>query len=431
MNLILAQEILGLETVTNSLINFLEIHIDRIAPTTFYAKAQKNNHGISEGCALLLAGHFLWKNKKRKKYFSIYRKGLKLLEDQVQELILEDGTFSQYSIIYHRMILDLLSVVELLRKEWDLNSFSDSFYEKVHSAIEWYSSMIDPISGNAPNMGANDGTYLFNYDKKEYRDFRPTLSLASVLYNRPIPEKLFIKHNLTEIFKTPKICLEKNPPNSKIFSQGGYLKLVRKDGMALLRAPKYFFRPPHSDALHLDIWQNGINWIRDAGSYSYALNDHELDAFSGTLGHSTIQFENRNQMPRLSRFLFGDWLTPSHLDFSKTDSRMSAAYTSANNHYHLRCVNKIEKGWVIQDEISGQFKKAVLRWILNVSDWKIEDHNISNGEISLNIISNSDLNLKLKSGFESLYYMSKESVPILEIECSGQCLINTNVLFTA
>ncbi len=431
LNLILAQEILSLENVTNSLINFLENHIDRITPTTFYAKAQKNNHGISEGSALLLAGHFLWKNKKGKKYFSIYRKGLRLLEDQVQELILEDGTFSQYSIIYHRMILDLLSVVELLRKKWNLNSFSNSFYEKVNSAIEWYSSMIDPISGNAPNMGANDGTYLFNYDKKEYRDFRPTLSLASVVYNRPIPEKLFVKHNLTEIFKTPKICLEKKPPNSKIFSQGGYLKLVRKDGMALLRAPKYFFRPPHSDALHLDIWQNGINWIRDAGSYSYALNNNELDVFSGTLGHSTIQFDNRNQMPRLSRFLFGDWLTPSHLDFSKSDNRMSAAYASANNHYHLRCVNKIEKGWVIQDEISGQFKTAVLRWILNVSDWKIEGHNISNGEISLNIFSNSNLNLKLKSGFESLYYMSKESVSILEIECSGQCLINTNVLFTA
>ena len=150
--------------MSQNIIELLKVHIERITPITFYAKAQNNNHGLSEGCALFLAGYFLWKNKKEKKYYSVYQKGLKLVEDQVQELILDDGTFSQYSIVYHRMILDLLSVIELLRQEWNLDSFSESFYEKVNLAIEWYSSMIDPISGNAPNMGGNDGTYLFNYD---------------------------------------------------------------------------------------------------------------------------------------------------------------------------------------------------------------------------------------------------------------------------
>ena len=49
---------------------------------------------------------------------------------------------------------------------------------------------------------------------------------------------------------------------------------------------------------------------------SYACNSNELDAFSGTQGHSTIQFDNRNQMPRLSRFLFGSWLKPSNIKFN-------------------------------------------------------------------------------------------------------------------
>ena len=431
INILLAQEMIGSDIFSQNIIELLKVHIDRITPTTFYAKAQNNNHGLSEGCALFLTGYFLWKNKKEKKYYSVHQKGLKLVEDQVQKLILDDGTFSQYSIVYHRMILDLLSVIELLRQEWNLDPFSELFYEKVNLAIEWYSSMIDPISGNAPNMGANDGTYLFNYDQKEYRDFRPTLLLASALFNKPIPENFVTSHNLIEIFKTPTIQVEKKAPNSKIFSQGGYLKLVRKDGMALLRAPEYKFRPSHADALHIDIWQDGINWIRDAGSFSYALNSHELDAFSGTQGHSTIQFDNRNQMPRLSRFLFGDWLTPSHVEFSKSDNRMSVAYTSAKNNYHSRSVNKIEKGWGIQDEISGEFKIAVLRWILNLSDWTIKGHVISNGKISLNISSNHDVSLKLKNGFESFYYMSKVPVPILEIECSAGCSINTNVSFSA
>ena len=157
------------------------------------------------------------------------------------------------------MILDLLSVTELLRQVWNIDSFPKSLYEKVNHAIEWYSSIIDPISGNAPNMGGNDGTYLFNYDQKEYRDFRPTLLLASALFNKPIPENFVTSHSLIEMFKTPINHVEKKSPSSKIFSQGGYLKLVRKDGMAILRAPKYLFRPSHSDALHIDIWQDGLN----------------------------------------------------------------------------------------------------------------------------------------------------------------------------
>ena len=80
--------------------------------------------------------------------------------------------------------------------------------------------------------------------------------------------------------------------------------------MLVFRCPKYIFRPSNSDALHVDIWQNGVNWVRDAGSHSYAIELSDLDEFSGTKGHSTIQFDNKNQMPRISRFLFSDWLTP-------------------------------------------------------------------------------------------------------------------------
>ena len=373
---------------------------------------------------------FYGKIKRKKKYFTFYRKGLALIESQVQKLIMDDGTFSQYSIVYHRMILDLLSAVELLRNEWSLGSFSDSFYQKVNLAIEWYSSMVDPISGNAPNIGANDGTYLFNYDQREYRDFRPTLLLASCIFNRPILEKFVTGHNLIEIFKTPKIKIERENPSSKVFFHGGYLKLVRENGMALLRAPKYHFRPSHADALHLDIWQDGINWIRDIGSFSYALNNHELDEFSGTRGHSTIQFDNENQMPRLSRFLFGNWLMPSNLEFNELDNCMSAAYNSPNNNnHHSRSVNKIEKGWEIKDEIRGEFNLAVLRWILNLSSWEIKGHIISNGKVSLNIFSNHNVSLKLKNKYESLYYMSKNKVSVLEIECSNECSINTYVSF--
>jgi hypothetical protein len=432
INILLANEMIVSDEVSSDLVNLLITHIERITPTTFYAKAQDNNHGLSEGIALYLLGHFLWKETNEQKYKNLHNKGLKLIENRIQKLIMDDGTFSQYSIVYHRMVLDLLSVLEIFKQKWNLGSFSDAFYVKSKLAIDWYSEMIDPQTGNAPNMGANDGTYLFNFDQKEYRDFRPSLVLASSLFNASINRTIEADHCLLNIFSlSPNFVIKKKKPMSKVFFDGGYLKLVRKNGMALLRAPKYLFRPSHSDALHIDIWQDGINWIRDAGSFSYAINSHELDTFSGTRGHSTIQFDNRNQMLRLSRFLFGDWLTPSNIEFSKSDNRMSVAYTSKKNNCHSRSVNKIENGWEIQDEISGKFIIAVLRWILNPSDWTIKGNVISNGQITLNISSNHYVSLKLKKGFESLYYMSKVPVPILEIECSTECFINTNISFAA
>ena len=66
INLILAIEILGKENISKNCIEFLRIHLERINPTVFYAKAQNNNHVISEATALYLVGYFLWINTQEK-----------------------------------------------------------------------------------------------------------------------------------------------------------------------------------------------------------------------------------------------------------------------------------------------------------------------------------------------------------------------------
>ena len=429
INLLVANEIIEEGKISKSLLELLIIHIDRILPTTFYAKAQNNNHGLTEGCALYLAGNLLWVNTKDKKYFSISQKGLKLIENRVEKLILDDGTFSQYSIIYHRMILDLLSITKLFNDKWALSPFSELFYKKVYLAINWYSTMIDPITGNSPNMGSNDGTYLFNYDMKEYRDFRPSLVLACSVYNRQVNGGFISNHNILEIFNRTTNLVKRDFLKAGLLNKGGYLKIIRRDGMAILKAPKYKFRPSHADALHLDIWQDGVNYVRDAGTYSYALNNDDLDSFSGTAGHSTIQFDNRNQMPRLSRFLFGNWLTTSEMYHSEKQNKMGVSYTSSDNKYHSRFVEKIKKGWLIQDEIKGEFKFAILRYILPLDDWSVSIDNVSNKKINLNISSNHSIKIKIIERSESLYYMKKEPVTVLEIETYSNCFINTKLTF--
>ena len=143
----------------------------------------------------------------------------------------------------------------------------------------------------------------------------------------PVNNSLSRPHILENIFNiNPKLFYKKEINESISFFDGGFVKLTRKNGFALLRLPKYIFRPANSDALHIDIWQNGSNWVRDAGTYSYALENSDLDKFSGTKDHSTIEFDNKNQMPRISRFLYSNWLKVSFFNFDLNNNYVIGEY---------------------------------------------------------------------------------------------------------
>ena len=65
MHLIFSSILLGqLKNPSSQLLNLVEMHIKRIAPTLSYAIAQNNNHGTSEAAALFIGGHFLSINGK-------------------------------------------------------------------------------------------------------------------------------------------------------------------------------------------------------------------------------------------------------------------------------------------------------------------------------------------------------------------------------
>ena len=429
LNLIIANEVLGAGKETDDYINLLKIHIDRIVTTTFYAKAQDNNHGISEGIALYLGAKLIADHTKLKKYNIIHKKGLKLIENRIEKLILDDGTFSQYSIFYHRMVLDMISFVELTRKKWSLESFTDCFYERITKATIWYESLIDPVSGGAPNMGGNDGTYLFNFDDMPSQDFRPTLSLVSSAFSIPINPIFNKKHIMQSIFRVEQLYRRNTSLNSKAFLKGGILKLNRPNGMSVLRCPKYIFRPSNSDALHVDIWQDGINWVRDAGSYSYAIKFRDLDDFSGTKGHSTIQFDNKNQMPRISRFLFSDWLKPHFMDYDNDNNIIRSAYTDHRKNYHCRTISRIDKGWRIDDIVSGHFSIGILRFLLCPGEWVQTKNKFQNGNTIIEINSKNKASYMMSIGYESLFYMEKSKIPVVEVSFKKENSISTKIIF--
>ena len=417
------------EDPQDSLIELVELHLERIAPTISYAISQDNNHGTSEAAALFIGGSWL-KLLGISKGSKWAQNGRKILESRGVKLIGKDGSFSQYSTNYHRVMLDTYSIVEIWRRHLKLKEFSPLLYSRLNSASLWLLMMTNKWNGDVPNIGANDGAQLLKLTSSNYRDFRPSVQLASVLFTG---SKAYLGDGdwNQQLFwlnlKLPKKTIITS--NYKVCDNGGFIIINNANVKVVMRYPRFGFRPSHTDALHVDLWHTGVNLLRDGGTYSYNTKEHYFDYFSGVKSHNTIEFDGRNQMPRLSRFLFGNWIKTSIFDFSinKTDTKkIKLGYVDSYGAKHTRLLRLTTNDLLISDTISGFKDKAVLRWRLNPGKWIINGKILSNGKYTLKIDANVNLKrFELVKGWESRYYHHKQELPVLEVEVDQPCKICT------
>ncbi|EIV1774911.1 alginate lyase family protein [Vibrio vulnificus] len=432
MHLAMAAKLLNqVERSEPALLAFVKAHLKRIAPTISYAVAQDNNHGTSEAAALFIGGSWLVSNgdKSGNRWKKL---GRKWLENRAKHLIAKDGTFSQYSVNYHRVMLDTYSMAELWRRELDLPPFSKELTKKISLATQWLYQLIDTSTGDAPNLGHNDGARLLPLTDTDYRDFRPSVQLASVLFLQASawPEDGDYDEPLALLqLRKPQKYLP--TPASFHFDQGGYIGLRNQSGaFALFNYPKFRFRPAQNDALHVDLWRDGVNLLRDGGTFSYNAGQGYIDYYGGTQSHNTIQFDGHEQMPRLSRFLLGAWLKAKNVNFDERQLTGQAGYRDYRGCEHHREVSLTETSLIVVDQVSGVKNKAVLRWRLAPDDWQIQGQKVTNG--SHQILINSDVKigrLEIVEGRESRYYYQESSIPVLEVEISSDGKITTEYQF--
>lgn len=427
MNILLVTELLNIHSGVShspSLERFVLEHCRRIAPTMLYAIAQDNNHGTSEAAALYMAGLWLKNRNARNPDAELwYELGRKWLENRVSRLVMDDGTFSQYSVNYHRLMLDTVVMAEWWRQHFNDTRFSSEWYKHCGLATGWLSAMIDPVSGDAPNIGANDGARIFVLHGLPYRDFRPTVQLASVLFNGRRrygnggwDEPLYwLKYDIPA-------SMDMSAGKAAAFRQGGYVRLsVNNKVWGILRLPVFRFRPGHADALHFDFWSDGTNWLRDGGTYSYNTEEKWLNYFPGTSAHSTVQFDGRNQMPRLGRFLFGNWLHCKEFIFDPTRPNfVKAGYVDSFAASHYRSVTLDNDTCLVEDELAGFKEKAVLRWRLPRMKWLLNGIGVSSGRCAIEVTADVPLiRAEVVDGYESLYYGEIETIPVFEVEVAS------------
>ena len=410
-------------------------HASRIAATMSYAIGQDNNHATSEAAALFAAGAFLMAEGA---HGDVGRRwvgsGRSSLEERVQALVMPDGSFSQHSVNYHRMLLDTVSFAETWRRAYHLEPFTRAFDSRCRAATEWLGGLTEPASGDAPNLGANDGTRLFVLHRLPYRDFRPSVQWASALF---FERAAYARGPWDEGLRwlgivAPDEGSTRAAPYTRLMPDGGYAQLEAGGAWALLRLPVYRFRPSHADALHLDLWVGGVNLLRDGGSYSYNTDPGRWAYYTGAASHNTIQIDGRDQMPRISRFLFGDWLRPAELTFDASALTCRAAYRDRGGALHRRTVRLEEGRCSVEDEVSGFERSAVLRWRLALVDWRPFASGAASDLARVTVTANVPLaRLAIVEGVESRHYGEERVLPVLEAEVGAAARLCTEITWAA
>jgi hypothetical protein len=148
-------------------------------------------------------------------------------------------------------------------------------------------------------------------------------------------------------------------------------------------------------------------------------------------------------MPRLGRFLWGDWLqleASPQLELAKASPSITAAYCCPHGR-HQRRVQADSSGlrWTITDHCSGFRDRLFLRWRLCPADWQLRIDDASaqlcSSHAQISVECNQPIKrLELVEGWESLFYAQKTPLPVLELEVAAAptpVLITTHIALPA
>jgi hypothetical protein len=401
------------EAPNKELIQMVKDHLSRIQPNIRYAIAQDNNHGTSEAAALYIGSAWLLyvhKEDLPNKIWIKWRKqGRKILEERLNYLVFKDGTFAQKSVNYHRVVVDTMSWALVHMRAIREPEFSESTLHKIKSLALWQYKMIVGNDGEAPNMGSNDGAMFEILHSCDYRDFRPSTQLIfALLENKkvfesgPWDEPLY--WYLSDDFQLLPIK-KPNLPEAEILDNQ-YVILRRNEATIFCILPHDKFRLASCDAFHLDLWIRGENILCDQGTYSYNAVDF-TDKFKSTAYHNTIQVGNHEQMPKVSRFLYGRWLNAHYVgkpSYKEDSIFWEGAYTVKDMYEHHRKVQLGSNFLEVTDKVtSGSNESITVRWH-STFDLNNQVYCFENGEEPIKID-------KAKHGC-SHYYLEKHDVNV-------------------
>jgi hypothetical protein len=179
-----------------------------------------------------------------------------------------------------------------------------------------------------------------------------------------------------------------------------------------------------------------VNLLRDGGSYSYAYGDSGAIAQSlaSVVGHNLPQFDGHDQMPRISRFLYGSWLRVAGAPAITTTAAgqsWEGSYTNLWGERHQRTVTLTENSLSVLDRVQGFKRMAALRWRMAPGNWEQNEAGCTSPLGTIRVESTVPIRrLSLETAWDSRHYFEKSRIPLLlvEIDQSPAALTTTITL---
>ncbi len=359
---------------------YVAAQAERIYKNIEYAISTRSNHTVSEAFGLWMTGLIFPELKDADKYFSL---GLKLLEEEAAKQIFPDGSYSMYSLNYHRFILHLYLYAIQLGKINE-SPFSNHLVSSLSKSITYLSNLIDLTTGQMPVYGSNDGALVLPLNNCDFTDYRPLLQLGSVITTG---KRMFEEGEWDEdVFwlcgESPLSQRERGAEGrvrekfQSSFPDGGTYILRGTNSRAVIRCTDYQSRPSHADQLHLDLWIHGHNIACDAGTYLYSGEGLWRNGLARTSAHNTVTVDGKDQMSMASRFTWTDWAKGKILQHGEN------LWVGEHDGYkpvtHKRMVMSLDGDrWLVIDNLdSNEPHQYSLHWLLNDAPFTENKHSI-------------------------------------------------------
>lgn len=391
----------------------------KVLSNFFYAhKCIKNNHTLSEITGLIVGA---WCTGDKTAMKNAYR----LLDEEIEKQFMKDGGYVQFSFNYQRFALQIMEFVLKISNKTGIYPSIDSLNLIKKSALQMY--QLQDETGDVPNYGSNDGALIFPVAVCNYRDFRPVLNTVYTI----IEGKRLYKHDNydEEILwfsdkKLDDVSFNEIEKVTTEFKNSGLYSIRDKDSFLMIVLQNFKTRPAQMDQMHIDLWYKGVNILCDSGTYSYATDIGKKMVL--TSAHNTVKIDDKEQMKKYGPFLIYDWTESKDIEFDR--GKFKGKMISKNGYSHTREIVKSDKGFIVTDEVSGQFESFVT---LFHTPCDIEEK-----EYGLDLYYNKSLIAKLliendfktEKSYRSLYYLKNEEINQISIKSKDKKNIVTKII---
>lgn len=386
----------------------------------------RNNHAITECLMIFVAGLLFPFFDEAKQWKA---NGVTWLEEEIDYQIYDDGTYLQHSHNYQRVLVQLLSWFIAISKLHQI-SLRSSTINKARTTLQYMVNTCIGKDGQLPNYGSNDGALFFRWTDQDYSDYRPQINAlhyqlhGTIIYDK-IEEIQWLGGEITsDMIKEPIVNND-----IRLYDQGGIHTITSQGSFTFFKCMRYKDRPAQADNMHLDIWINGFNYLRDSGTYKYNTTPQLTKYFMGTAGHNAVMIGTLDQMTKGPRFIWYNWTKDTRSEIIETDEKYminaeaEMFFDLPSPVRHIRKVVKDKDAylWQIDDVIVGNTDGNHIRQL-----WHPNPEVISRISISATDEYDQELLLQKTTGWWSAYYGHKEEVPVWYFE-SDSLQIKTRI----